>query len=137
MILASEYPDLYAACMFVDGQWDASKLKGLEGQTFVYFAADDDERAFAGMGEVEAMFDAESAAYASAEWDGTWAPDALTAAAEKLFASGNAANFVSWKTGTIEAGSGGGKGGSSYHMASFDYAYNCVAAMEWLFQQGK
>ena len=42
-------------------------------------------------------------------------------------------------TGTDEqqAGSGGGKGGSSYHMASFDYAYNCVAAMEWLFQQGK
>jgi len=136
LILASEYPDLYAACMFVDGQWDTSKLKGLEGQTFVYFAAEDDERAFAGMGEVEAMFDADSVAYASAEWDGTWAPDALTAAAEKLFASCNAANFVSWKTGTIEAGSGGGMGGSSYHMASFDYAYNCVAAMEWLFQQG-
>lgn len=46
LILASEYPDLYAACMFVDGQWDASKLKGLEGQTFVYFAAEDDERSF-------------------------------------------------------------------------------------------
>ena len=22
LILASEFPDLYAACMFVDGQWD-------------------------------------------------------------------------------------------------------------------
>ncbi len=27
--------------------------------------------------------------------------------------------------------------GASYHMASFDYAYNCVAVMEWLFQQSK
>ena len=26
---------------------------------------------------------------------------------------------------------------SEYHMASFDYAYNCVAVMEWLFQQTK
>ena len=35
LILASEYPDLYAACMFVDGQWDVSTLAGLEDQTFV------------------------------------------------------------------------------------------------------
>ena len=137
LILASEYPNLYAACMFVDGQWDVSTLKGLEGQAFVYFAAEDDERAFAGMSEVETMFDADSVAYASAEWDGTWTPDGLTAAAERLFASGDAANFVSWKASTIEAGAGGGMGGSSYHMASFDYAYNCIAAMEWLFQQGR
>ncbi len=38
------------------------------------------------------------------------------------------------QTGT-GGGAGGGMGSSSYHMASFDYAYNCVATMEWLFQQ--
>lgn len=135
LILASEHPDLYAGCMFVDGQWDVSTLKGLEGQRFVYFAAEDDERAFAGMGEVMAMFDTDSAPYASAQWKGTWSPDELSAAAGELFAQGQDANFVSWATGTIDAGSGGGMGGSSYHMASFDYAYRCVAAMEWLFQQ--
>lgn len=43
LILSSEYPDLYAACMFVDGQWDISTLSGLEDQTFVYLAAEDDE----------------------------------------------------------------------------------------------
>lgn len=135
LILASEHPNLYAGCMFVDGQWDVSTLKGLEGQRFVYFAAEDDERAFAGMGEVMAMFDADSAPYASAQWQGTWAPNELSAAAGELFGQGQDANFVSWATGTIEAGSGGGMGGSSYHMASFDYAYRCIAAMEWLFQQ--
>ena len=31
-------------------------------------------------------------------------------------------------------GNGGGANGSSYHMASFNYAYNCIAVMEWLFQ---
>ena len=42
LILASEYPDLYAVCMFADGQWDTKLLSNLEGQTFVYFAAEDD-----------------------------------------------------------------------------------------------
>lgn len=163
LILASEYPDLYAACMFVDGQWDVTTLSGLEGQKFVYFAAEDDTSAFTGMSEVEAMFAADSIPYASAQWDGSWSCDELSTAAEELLSSGNAANFISWKTGTIVAGSNGGSasaaspngsgmsasrgsagansgggaggGGASYHMASFDYAYNCIAVMEWLFQQ--
>ena len=181
LILASEYPNLYAACMFVDGQWDVSTLKGLEEQKFVYFAAEDDQSAFAGMTEVMNMFTADGVPYASAQWDGTWTPDELSAAATELFSSGNAANFISWKTGTIEASSMGGSnsgskpagsmsgsnsggssaskssasgssqsgsnggsssggvggvmGGVGYHMASFDYAYNCIAVMEWLFQQ--
>ena len=34
-------------------------------------------------------------------------------------------------------GMSGGINSSSYHMASFDYAYHCVAVMEWLFAQTK
>jgi hypothetical protein len=37
----------------------------------------------------------------------------------------------------MSGGPSGGMNTSSYHMASFDYAYNCVAVMEWLFQQSK
>lgn len=134
LILASEYPDLYAACMFVDGQWDVSTLAGLEDQTFVYFAAEDDERAWAGAQEVMAMFDADGESYSYAQWDGNWSVDELSAAATELFNAEENQYFISWASGTISA-SGSGMGGSSYHMASFDYAYNCVAAMEWLFQQ--
>ncbi|MCR5772890.1 MAG: prolyl oligopeptidase family serine peptidase [Butyrivibrio sp.] len=203
LILASEYPDLYAACMFVDGQWDISLLEGLEGQTFVYFAAEDDTNAWNGMQEVMSMFDEDSIEYTYAQWDGTWSVDELSEAATELF-SGESTNayFISWASGTIDASTGnsaagsgdmgsmsGGFGGpsssedsssedssqeftlpedgsapegmsgdfagpsdsesgemsgdmsssgtdsSAYHMASFDYAYNCVAVMEWLFQQ--
>ena len=89
------------------------------------------------------MFDADSVSYASAQWDGTWNCDELSSAAESLLSAGKNANFVSWTTGTIGTGSSGssgsssrgGMGGASAHMASFDYAYNCVAVMEWLFQQ--
>lgn len=133
LILASEYPELYAACMFVDGQWDIATLTGLEEQTFIYFAAEDDENAFNGMNEVMGMFDEDEVPYVYAQWDGTWTVDELSEAANELFAQESGNYFVSWKTGTITA-SGNFKGSAAYHMASFDYAYNCVAAMEWLFQ---
>lgn len=163
LILASEYPDLYAGCMFVDGQWDISTLSGLENQAFVYFAAEDDTNAWTGAQEVMAMFDSDSVSYKYAQWDGTWSVDQLSEAATELFTSDENQYFISWATGTIDSSSGGmmggmsggngggpgggmngGNGGSSqsggmgsvaYHMASFDYAYNCIAAMEWLFQQ--
>lgn len=194
LILASEHPDLYAACMFVDGQWDISTLTGLENQTFVYFAAEDDASAWNGAQEVMSMFDDDSVSYEYAQWDGNWSVDELSAAAQKLFTADENHYFISWATGTIEPKSGGmggsdtqggnfrgfrdsgekpsdgfeghgnsneklfgGFGGpdgngesthmgdgmssginsSSYHMASFDYAYNCIAVMEWLFKQTK
>jgi len=181
LILASEYPDLYGACMFVDGQWDISTLAGLENQTFVYFAAEDDTNAWNGAREVMAIFDADGVSYAYAQWDGTWNVDELSSAADKLFTADENQYFISWATGTIEPKSGGmggssvpsggfgGPGGgsgekpsggfgdpgngeahsgntsgmsggtdsSAYHMASFDYAYNCVAVMEWLILQSR
>ncbi len=135
LILDSEYADLYAACMFVDGQWDVSVLTGLEDRAFVYFAAEDDTNAWNGAQEVMAMFDADGVSYEYAQWDGTWSVDELSEAAQALFTEDEQQYFISWASGTIEAGSGGGMGGASYHMASFDYAYNCIAVMEWLFQE--
>jgi len=107
LILASEYPDLYASCMFVDGQWDTELLSNLEGQTFVYFAAEDDASAWSGMQELMERFDEDSVTYTYAQWDGTWSSDERTAAAEKLFSEeSSGAYFISWATGTIDAGSG-------------------------------
>ena len=102
LILASEYPELYAACMFVDGQWDIGTLTGLENQTFVYFAAEDDTNAWNGAQEVMSLFDGDSVSYTYAQWDGNWTPDELSAAAQELFASEADRNFISWMAGTIE-----------------------------------
>ncbi|WP_027204612.1 hypothetical protein [Butyrivibrio fibrisolvens] len=176
------------------------KLSNLEGQTFVYFAAEDDTSAWSGAQDLMARYDADGVTYTYAQWDGTWSADELSASASELF-SGEAtgAYFISWETGTIDAGTGnspmgsgdgsfgesgnggqmssseegglsnpeaatdassdvsedkpamemtgekpegmiggnggGAGGGATYHMASFDYAYNCIAVMEWLIQQ--
>lgn len=184
LILASEYPDLFDACMFVDGQWDITTLSGLEDQTFVYFAAEDDANAWNGAQEVMAMFDADSVSYQYSQWDGSWSCEELSEAANELFTEDENQYFISWLTGTVEpkesfgqpgnsqgrqapegesaegestgesaaeeagtsqegesqgesSGGAAGMNSSAYHMASFDYAYNCVAVMEWLFQQEK
>ena len=166
--------------MFVDGQWDVTTLAGLEDQTFIYFAAEDDTNAYNGMTEVMNMFDEDGVSYAYAQWDGNYTPDELSDAAAELFNDDVNAYFVSWETGTIDAntasfggnserpqraedeaehedaasdasskpdfssgdseegkmgGQGAGMASVGYHMASFDYAYNCVAVMEWLFEQ--
>ncbi len=135
LILAAKYPDLYAACMFVDGQWDITALAELEDQTFVYFAAEDDSNAFNGAKEVMEMFDRDGVSYKYERWDGNWSADELSAAALQLFTSDEDRYFISWKTGTIDASSSNMPGSAAYHMASFDYAYNCVAVMEWLIAQ--
>lgn len=135
MLLAAKYPDLYTAIMLVDGQWDINQLKGLESQKFIYFAAEDDDRAFKGLNEVSEMFEKDQVEFARAEWDGKSTPEELSKSAEDLFSQNRNANFVTWKTGSIEPKSMGNQ--ASYHMASFDYAYNSRDAMEWIFNQRK
>ena len=81
LILASQYPDLYAGCMFVDGQWDTTTLAGLENQTFVYFAAEDDTSAWTGSQELMQLFDTNGTTYGYMQWQGNWTPDELSQAA--------------------------------------------------------
>ena len=135
MLLAAKYPDLYTAIMLVDGQWDINQLKGLESQKFIYFAAEDDDRAFKGLNEVSEMFEKDQVEFARAEWDGKSTSEELSKSAEDLFSQNRNANFVTWKTGSIEPKSMGNQ--ASYHMGSFDYAYSSKEAMEWIFNQRK
>ena len=78
------------------------------------------------------MFDTDKVTYTYKQWDATWNAEQLTDAAAELTAANTDANFVSWKTGTVPT-----SGAAGAHMASFDYAYNCKAVMEWLFEQSK
>lgn len=48
LYLNSKYPDLFAASLFVSGQWDISVLRPLEEATFFYITAAGDEKASGG-----------------------------------------------------------------------------------------
>jgi predicted peptidase len=135
MYLAAEHPDLFAAELFVDGQWDISKLTGLESQKFFYFAAEGDEKASAGQKEVTDMLTSAGIKYSTAEWDATWTTDEFKAAVASELTEGNAINCVQWKLGTVLPE--GVSVGTSEHMYSFDHAYTTEGVRDWLFSQTK
>ena len=83
------------------------------------------------------MLNSSSTSYKYKQWDGNWSVNELSDAASNLFTEDEDRYFISWKSGTIDASNSHMQGSAAYHMASFDYAYNCVAVMEWLFQQSK
>ena len=133
LLTAANNPDLFAAELFVDGQWDITTLKGLESQKFFYIAAGGDAKAVGGQDEVLAMLDGDKVAYSYAEgWDAQSDAETLTAMTEELLADGNSINFIRWEAGTVLNG-----GFGMEHMASFDYAYKLEAVRDWLFEQSK
>ncbi len=136
MYLAAQDPDLFAAELFVSGQWDPSTLTGLAEETFLYIAAGGDENASGGQEDVESILDDAGVAYSAAEWDATWTEEEFDAAAAELFAENDTNAFVTFTEGTVfEVADSSTNGQNSEHMASFEPAYMIDAAREWLLAQ--
>lgn len=138
MYLAARHPDLFAAELFVSGQWDVSELDGLTEGKFFYMAAGGDDKASGGQSDVKEMLEEAGVSYQSATWDATWSAAEYATAAEKLFAAGDDINFATFKTGTVLEVSGSSSSNPAMggeHMASFEPAYRITALRDWLFQQ--
>ena len=132
LYLNSVYPDLFAASLFVSGQWDISVLSPLEDTKFFYITAGGDEKASGGQSEVMEMLNMDAVPYSYGTWDAQNSEEEQNAATMDLLAEGNDANFIRFETGTVLTGSQGME-----HMASFNYAYKIEAVRDWLFQQSK
>ncbi len=133
LYLNSKYPDLFAASMYVSGQWDISVLQGLESQTFFYITAGGDEKASGGQDEVMAMFDADGVPYSYGTWSAQDSEEEQSSAVAELLSMGLNANMIRFETGTVfKEGENG-----SEHMSSFNYAYSLAAVRDWLFEQTK
>lgn len=136
LIASGTNPDLYAAELFVDGQWDYSVLPGLKDQTFLYIAASDDTKAAEGQKELMKLFDQEGVPYSFATgWDAQSDDQAITDNLDALLSEGNERNFIQWKEGTVRQGVSASI--NNAHMAAFDYAYKFSAIRSWLFAQSK
>lgn len=127
------YPDLFAASLFVGSQWDNSLLSVLEDKRFFYIVSAGDDKASMGQAGLKAVFDADGAAYSSAEWSAKDDADSQNEAVRGMIAEGCGANFITFTKGTtLEEGAGG-----SEHLTSFDYAYRLEAVRDWLFEQSR
>ena len=126
LILASRYPELYTACLFVSGQWDITELAGLIGQKFIYAASAGDPKASAGQREVIDMFSTKGIPYVSYQNIDAKNPVISVSPEQQT-------NFLTFRAGTTLPD--GAKAGASEHMTSFDYVYKIQAIRDWLFSQ--
>lgn len=132
LYLNSKYPDMFAASMFVSGQWDISVLKPLENAKFFYITAGGDQKASGGQDEVKTMFDEDGIKYTYGEWDAQLSDEEQAANVAELLEEGLDANMVRFETGTVLNG-----GQGMEHMASFNYGYKLTSARDWIFMQSK
>ena len=136
LVLASRQPDLFAAEIFVSGQWDIRALTGLKSQKFFYITAEGDVKASTGQKALIKMFESNHVPFTQAMgWDAKMSQDDYTRAMNTILMGKPSANFIQFRLGTVL--DEGVKIGSPEHMFSFDYAYKIDALREWLFRQNR
>lgn len=139
LYLASKYPDLFAAELFVSCQWRIEELHNLDSQTFFYVAAGGDQKASAGQKEVLEYLQGKNIKVSTlTDVDATLSNIEFTAKINDMLKDNNKINVLTFKSGTVTSSSSGSRGmGSSEHMSSFNYAYRISAIRDWLFEQNK
>lgn len=136
LVMAARRPDLFAAEIFVSGQWDIRALTGLQGQKFFYITAEGDKKASIGQSALMSMFKKNHSPFNSAMgWDAKMSQADFTKAMNTVLMGSTPANFVRFRVGTVLPE--GVPVGTQEHMFSFDYAYKIDALREWLFRQSK
>lgn len=80
MYLNLKYPNLFAASLYVGGQWDTSKMGVLADDKFFYIVGEGDTKASVGMKYLKTVFESERAKFSTATWDGTWSQEEFTVA---------------------------------------------------------
>ena len=129
--------DLFAASLYVSGQWDTEALGEIEDDKFFYIVSAGDEKASNGLKSLKSKFDKDNVDYTyGEEWDATWSDEEFTPVIEQLTNQNKNINMGVLKQGTtLTNGATGGMAGE--HMTSFDYIYKIDAVRDWLFEQSK
>lgn len=133
LYLAANNPGLFAAGLFVDGQWNIDELEGLEDVPFIYMTAGGDERASAGQTEVKNRFKEKDIPFI--EINGLDANSGnLNAVFKVLFQEGSKHYFLTWQKGSVLFPVPEGKRVNE-HVCSFNYGYTTAVLRDWLFEQ--
>ncbi len=128
-----EYPELFAASMFVSCQWDVKEMDGFKDKKFVYITAGGDREATGGADQLKALLKKENADFAEATWSARLPQAEQDSLASALLAEGQPRNFITFEGNTVLPENGKGM----VHMASFNFAYRLSPVCEWIFQQSK
>ena len=138
LYLTANNPDLFAATLLVDGQWEISQIQGIKDRKFIYFAAEGDKKAYEGQTNVKNYLKENNVDYAEVlDVDAKLDAESLNKIADDLFSKGLDKNFITWKLNStyVNGESNGSKAGE--HMTSFYYGYNIEKVRDWLFEQSR
>lgn len=130
LYLSANNPWLYSAVLIVDGQWDVSEIQWIKDQTFTYFAAEWDDKAYAWLQAVKTMFDEAGIAY----WELNWLNaneeynEENNAKIAEMYNQWYKQNFVTWEKWTVLEWEWWME-----HMASFKHGFKLSAVRDWLF----
>lgn len=132
LYLNGKYPDLFAASLFVSGQWDVNQLNSLTENKFFYITAGGDAGASGGQEAVKEMLTAAGISLSYGEWSAQNSVEEQNASAQALIDQGYNANMIRFEAGSVLNGESGME-----HNASFNYGYKIPAVRDWLFAQSK
>lgn len=133
MYLEAQHPELFAACLIVDGQWDVNDLMGLKDSKMFYFAAEGDDRAYAGMQELQPALEEAGAVITNGKWNATWDVETMHTALDEVLSAENDLNFIVWELGSVMPE--GMESPFGEHMFSFVHPYKVHGVREWLLNQ--
>jgi len=132
LYLNGKYPDLFAASLFVSGQWDISQLTPLKNKKFFYITADGDSNASSGQNSIKAMLGTAGIGYSYGTWNAQDTVEEQNTAAGELISQGHNANMIRFEKGSVLTEDSGME-----HNASFNYGYKIPVVRDWLFEQSK
>ena len=136
LYLTANNPELFAATLLVDGQWDISQIQGIKDRKFVYFAAEGDKKAYEGQNNVKNYLKENNVEFAEVyDVDAKADEESLNKIADELFSKGLDKNFITWKLNSTYANGETNGSPAGEHMTSFYYGYNIERVRDWLFEQ--
>ena len=137
MVLNLRYPDLFAASLFVAGQWDEQAFhgSGLQNKPFWFIVSEGDARAFPGMNQILVQLERDGAKISREVWKTGLSQSDYSEMAHRLEAEGS--NMIYTPFEITSVADGWHSSGVEHHMATWQHAYSIDAIREWLFAQHK
>ena len=125
------YPELFAASIYVGCQWDASKMSNFTNQHFFYIVAEGDMKAPKGRDSLTKILKSHNTNISQGNWSAKEPREIQEQNVQNIISQGNNINYITFDLGSVLPENGGG----NEHMNSFDYAYKLEGVRDWLFQQ--
>lgn len=135
MVLNLRYPDLFAASLFVAGQWDDRLFVGshLEKKPFWFINSQGDAKAFPGMNQILVALEQDGAKVARDVWEAKESQEYYAEKTTELKKTGADMIYTPFEMTTIA--NGWHSNGGEHHVNTWRYAYDIEAIREWLFEQ--